>query len=130
VAGAYRVLFIFLVGALYIIAHEFGHYAVATEYGLDPVFVYGNHGGSSMLGTALGVSYRATTAGQNFFVIFGATMLPLALAVLATGGAILKRSEDLSLIAEVLIVLIAINLVPIPGVAQLDANRVWNFLMG
>lgn len=123
-------LFIFLTGMLYIAAHEFGHYAVAAEYGLDPAFVYGGHGGTSMLGTALGVSHMATTPVQSFFVIFGATMLPLALAVLVTGAAIFRHSEDMTLMAEVLILLIAVNLIPLPGVAQLDANRLWGFLLG
>jgi len=129
-SGAYRVLLIFFTGALYIMAHEFGHYAVAAEYGLSPNFVYGGQGSTGLLGMALGVSHRATTPVQSFFIVFGATMLPLAIAVLLTGTSIFKGHEDLALMAETFILLIAINLVPIPGMGNMDANRIWQFLLG
>jgi hypothetical protein len=129
-SGAYRVLLIFLTGALYICAHEFGHYAVATEYNLSPTFVYGEQGSTGLLGMAMGVSYKATTPVQTFFIIFGATMLPLAIAVVMTGTSILKGHEDMALMAEMFILLILINLVPIPGAENMDANRIWNYLLG
>lgn len=129
-SGAYRVLLIFLTGALYIFAHEFGHYAVAAEYNLSPAFVYGGHGDTGLLGMALGVSHHATTPMQSFFIVFGATLLPLAAVVLLTGASILKGHEDLALMAEMFILLILINLVPVPGMENMDANRIWNFLLG
>lgn len=129
-SGAYRVLLIFLTGALYICAHEFGHYAVAADYNLNPSFVYGGQGSAGLLGMALGVSHQATTPVQSFFVVFGATLLPLAAVLLLTGASVLKGNEDIALIAEVFILLIFINLIPIPGVAQMDANRLWHFLLG
>ncbi|MEM5814487.1 MAG: hypothetical protein QXD77_01605 [Candidatus Aenigmatarchaeota archaeon] len=129
-SGAYRVLLIFFTGALYIFAHEFGHYAVAAEYGLNPTFVYGGYSDTGLLGMALGVSHRATTPVQSFFIVFGATMFPLAFAVFLTGASILKGHEDLALMAETFILLIAINLIPIPGMGNMDANRVWHFLLG
>lgn len=129
-SGAYRVALIFLTGAIYIFAHEFGHYAVAAEYGLNPTFVYGGQGNTGLLGMALGVSHTATTPVQTFFVVFGATLLPLAAVIVLTGASVLKDNEDLALMAEVFILLIVINLIPIPGMGHMDANRVWNFLLG
>ena len=129
-SGAYRILLIILTGACYVFIHEFGHYAMAAEYQLSPNFVYGSYGSSNILGMALGVSHRATTPVQSFFVVFGATIVPLALAVFLTGAAVLKGNEDMALMAEVMILLIMINLIPIPGVGNMDANRIWNYLLG
>jgi len=128
-SGVYRIALIFLAGISYIFAHEFGHYIVAAEYGLKPAFVYGSHN-TGFLGFAIGVSHLATTPAQNFFIIFGATMLPLVLVVLLTGASVLKESEDLALIAEIYILLILINLIPIPGMDYMDANKLWGFLLG
>lgn len=125
----YRILLILLAGISYVFVHEFGHYMVAAEYGLEPSFVYGSQS-TGFLGMAIGVSHLATTASQTFFIIFGATMLPLVLVVLLAGASVLKRSEDLALMAEVYILLIAINLIPMPGTGNLDANRIWSFLLG
>ena len=129
-SGAYKILLIIFTGLLYIGVHEFGHFIVASGYNLDHSFVYGSHGGNSLLGTALGVSHLATTPTNTFFIVFGATLLPLALMLLLTGGAIFKKNEDLALMAEVLILLIVINLIPIPGMNHIDANRTWMFLLG
>ena len=121
-------MLIILTGAMYICAHEFGHYLVAADYNLDPMLVYNGQGASNIMGMAIGVSHKATTAEQSFFIVFGATLIPLALVVLFTGGSLLKRNEDLALMAEVFIMLIVINLVPMPGMEQMDANRLWHFL--
>ena len=129
-AGAYRVLLILLTGILYVVAHEFGHYAVAAEYGLQPAFVYGSHGNTGLLGMALGVSHLATTDAQSFFIVLGATLLPLALVVVLAGAHALKGHEDILLVAETFILLIIINLVPIPGAGEMDANRIWHFILG
>lgn len=129
-SGAYKILLIILTGMLYIFAHEFGHFVVAQEYGLNPGFVYGGQGDNSILGTALGVSHQATTPVQSFFIIFGATMIPMAIAVFFTGAAVFKGNEEFALMAEIFILLIVINLVPIPGAGNMDANRMWTFLLG
>ena len=128
-SGAFRVLLIVLTGLCYIIAHEFGHYAMAADYSLDPTFVYGNGAGSNMLGMALGVSHLATSQSQNFFVIFGATLLPLAIGVVLAGAALLRDNEELALMAEVFFLLTLINLVPIPGMSSLDANKIWSYIL-
>ena len=127
-SGVYRLLLIFLTGACYVFLHEFGHYAVAAEYGLNPSFVYGGQGDTGLLGMALGVSHLATTPMQTFFIVLGATILPLLAVVLLTGASLLTRNEEIAIITELFILLIIINLVPIPGAEHMDANRIWHFM--
>lgn len=121
-------MLIFLTGACYVFLHEFGHYAVAAEYGLNPSFVYGGQGDTGLLGMALGVSHLATTPMQTFFIVLGATILPLLAVVLLTGASLLTRNEEIAIITELFILLIIINLVPIPGAEHMDANRIWHFM--
>lgn len=129
-SSVYRLLLIFLTGACYVFLHEFGHYAVAAGYGLNPSFVYGGQGDTGLLGMALGVSHLATTPMQTFFIVMGATVLPLIAVMLLTGASLLTRNEDVALLAEVFMILIVVNLIPIPGAGHMDANRIWHFVMG
>jgi hypothetical protein len=58
-------------------------------------------------------------------IIFGATILPMLLVVMLIGSAHFTGSEAAALAAEVYLLLIVVNLIPIPGIGQLDANKVW-----
>jgi hypothetical protein len=121
---ALRIALIILVGASYVLIHETGHYLIAESYGLHPSFVYSG-ANSGLLGLALGVSHLPATAEQQMAIIFGATILPMLLVVMLIGSAHFTGSEAAALAAEVYLLLIVVNLIPIPGIGQLDANKVW-----
>ena len=121
---AWRIALIILVGVSYVLVHETGHYFIAESYGLHPSFVYSG-ANSGLLGMALGVAHQPATSEQQMSIIFGASILPMLLVVLLIGAAHFTGSEIAALTAEVYMLLIVVNLVPIPGAGQLDANRVW-----
>lgn len=123
-AAAWRLAVIVLAGLSFILAHEFGHWIAAESYSLNPTFVWGG-ASSGLLGLSIGVMHMPATPVQQTVIILGATMLPLILMVMMAGIAHLNRSETAALFAEVWMLLIFVNLVPIPGNGQLDANKIW-----
>lgn len=121
---AWRIVLIVLTGISYVLVHEIGHFLIADSYGLNPSFVYGG-ADSGLLGMALGVAHQPATAVQQMAIVMGASILPMLLVVMLAGTAHFTGSEAAALAAEVYLLLIVVNLIPIPGVEQLDANRVW-----
>ena len=115
-----QLLLIIAIGISYVIIHEMGHYVFAQYYGLHPYFVAQN--GEFFL--ALGVEHNAGTAVQEFYVIFGATLLPMVFAIASLGLAYLRSNEMFLMAAEIYLILILINLIPIPGMNPIDANRI------
>lgn len=122
-------LVIVIAGAMFILAHEGGHYLAAASFGLDPQVAL--EGPSTALaGFSVGVTHMPTTALQDTIIVMGAYVLPLSLAL----GFILlyswKKREEFWLLAAILIILVAVTLMPIPGAYQVDANRIFSILLG
>ncbi len=123
-AVGFRIALILLAGASFIFAHEGGHWLAAQFYGLNPGFVWSG-ASSGLLGLAIGVVHEAANPIQQLVIILGATLLPLSIAIIFAGLSHFSRNREIAIVAELYILLIVVNLIPIPGVGQLDANRVW-----
>ncbi|MFH0829901.1 MAG: hypothetical protein V1887_01945 [Candidatus Aenigmatarchaeota archaeon] len=119
---AWRIALILLTGFSFILMHELGHWTVAEAFSLDPQFVLGG-ANSGILGLAVGVMHNPASAGEQTMIILGATLLPMLVVVAAAGAAHFTGSETAVMVAEIYLLLIVVNLVPIPGVGQLDSNR-------
>jgi len=127
----FRIVLIIVAGLSFVLAHEFGHFFAAQTFGLQPSFVAGNmDSGAGFLGLSLGVSHMATTTSQDFIVIIGATLLPILIIILLLGATAITGMEEFRILAEIYFILVVINLVPIPGAGQLDANKVWSYVVG
>ena len=124
VSVGWRIAVIIIAGISFIMVHETGHFILAESYGLNPSFVYGG-ADSGLMGMALGVAHAPATAEQQATILLGATVLPLLLVVMLAGAFHFTGNETAALAAEVYLLLIVVNLLPIPGIGQLDANRIW-----
>lgn len=118
----WKIALIILAGFSYVLMHEMGHWIAAESFSLAPTFVWGG-ANSGLLGLAVGVMHNPATPLQQTVIILGATLLPMAVVVMAAGATHFTGSETAALLAEIYLLLIIVNLVPIPGVGQLDANR-------
>lgn len=119
-----EILTIIAIGLSYIIMHEIGHFIFASYFGLSPSFIHDTNGFFS----AVGVSHGPGTAVQEFYVIFGATLLPLLVAIISLVMGYKNKNENLVLVTEIYLVLVLINLLPIPGFDFLDANKMWELI--
>ncbi len=109
--------------------HEMGHFIFAQSMGLNPSFQYGTVDKSSisgLFGLSVGVAYEPTVLVNNFFVVLGATILPLLIAIFALTAYAKTNRPEFGLIVEIYMILIMINLIPLPGSDNLDANKIWN----
>lgn len=110
----------------YVFLHELGHYLVAVFFGLGPKFIFSSQ--SALSGFAIGVAYAKTSAVVEGLVILGAVALPLLLAVLAVFFASRKNFPEMLVMAEVLLLLVLASLIPLPGMGELDANKLASIL--
>lgn len=121
-----RILEIIFVGGSYILLHELGHFLFATMLGLNPSFVIGQRG-SDITGFALlsiGVTYSHTSLLNNILVILGSTALPLVAAIIFFFIGLKKKSESLMTIAEIYLIFVIFNLLPIGGINS-DGYKLW-----
>ncbi len=125
----FRVIIIMLAGASFILLHEAGHFLYATSFGLEPSFVLGRIPDSGIMGLSIGVSHLPVAGLKDGMVILGATILPLIVMLSLSAVGISFKSEEALLIAEVFLILIVLNLIPLP-VNGLDANKLWANVLG
>jgi len=117
-----KVAVIVLTGLSFICMHELGHWLAAESFSLQPGFVLGG-ANNGLLGMAVGVMHNPATPVQQTVVLFGATLLPVLIAVIAAGAAHFTGNETAALVAETYLLLIVINLIPIPNAGQLDSVK-------
>ena len=130
VLTAARIVQIFLIGLSFVFFHEFGHFIFAQAMDLNPSFQYKTSDHSSvsgLFGLSMGVAYKPTAVlTENFFVVLGATAVPLVIAILALFAYAKTSRPEFGLIVEIYMILIIVNMIPIPGSGNLDANKIWN----
>lgn len=119
---ALRIAAIIVAGMSFIGMHELGHWMAAESFSLNPTFVLGG-ASSGLMGLAVGVMHDPATPVQQTIIILGATLLPMLAVVVSAGAAHFTGNETAALVAEVYLLLIIVNLIPLPGVSQLDADR-------
>lgn len=123
-----RMLHIFLIGLSFVFFHEMGHFLFASAFDLGPSFQYGTSDKSSisgLFGLSVGVAYEPTILANNFFVVLGATVLPLLIAIGALLAYAKTNRPEFGLVVEIYMILIMINLIPLPVSENLDANKLW-----
>ncbi len=126
-----RVLVLILVsGISFIFFHELGHYVAAEALGLKPSFVLGYIPDATFMGFSAGVSHLPSNNMIEGFVILGATILPLILLLIFAAASKVFEMEDLMFVAKIYFILIVVNLVPIPGIDALDANKLIFRMLG
>lgn len=124
-----RILHIFLIGLSFVFFHEMGHFLFASAFDLSPSLQYGTTDKSSisgLFGLSVGVGYEPTLPTNNFFVLLGATVLPLLIAIGALAAFAKTNRPEFGLVVEIYMILIFINLIPLPGSENLDANKLWD----
>ncbi len=127
-SSSIRIALILLIGLSFVAVHELGHFIFADFSGLNPSFEYKIAEKSSLsglFGLSIGVGYNPAAAADSFFVVLGATVLPLLVALVALAGYAATNRQEFALLFEVYIILILINLIPLPGTENLDANKLW-----
>ncbi len=123
---AIKIAVILLAAASYVFLHEFGHYAVAYALNLGPNFVIGSQSSTSgILGMSIGVKHLGGIAGQDILVILGATILPTVFLLFLAVGPWIEKSEEAALFSIIFAILIFVNLLPVPGAENMDANKLW-----
>ena len=107
-----------------------GHFLFAQSMNLDPIFQLKNSDNSpisGLFGLSMGVAYKPTALlTESFFVVLGATIVPLIIAIMALAAYAKTNRPEFGLIVEIYMILIMINMVPLPGSENLDANKIWN----
>ncbi|HLE07869.1 MAG TPA: hypothetical protein VI933_04615 [archaeon] len=126
-----RMLVLILIsGISFIFFHELGHYVAAEALGLKPNFVFAHVPDNMFMGFSVGVSHLQSSSAMEGFVILGATILPLILLFIFIAASKVFEIEDLMFVAKIYFILIAVNLVPIPGIDALDANKLILRMLG
>lgn len=121
-----KLLALALIGIEFILLHELGHFAAAAYLGLKPHVAM--QAGNFAAGFFLGVSHAPAGPAETGIVILGASMLPLLLSI-ATAIYVFKSGRvELLLIAEIFLILVLVNLVPLPGIEISDANKLFSIL--
>ena len=121
-----KLLALVLLGAEYILLHELGHFAVAAYFGLNPQIVM--QAGNFATGFFLGVSHAPAGPVETGIIIRGASMLPLLLSIAAASYVFKSGRVELLFIAEIFLLLVLVNLVPLPGLEQADANKLFSIM--
>jgi hypothetical protein len=121
---------IFLAGFSYICLHELGHYIFALLFGLSPQLVTSPQT-MPMTGfalTSVGVAYSSSAnIFQSYIIVLGAVLLPFFVAIIFLIRAKIDNNLLLVRLAKMYIVFILLNMVPIAGQPNLDANKIWAF---
>ncbi len=117
---------IVLIGLEYVLLHEIGHYLFAAALGLDPQIVFSFENAAS--GFLIGVSHAQASFVESGLIILGASFVPLVFIVLTLLYAHSSKRYEFFLIAEIFLIMVIVNMLPIPGLADADANKLFSIL--
>ena len=119
----YYFLIVILAGLGFVLAHEFGHFAAADLFGLEPKFVLGTQPDYALLGFFIGISHLSGSAAAEAFVILGASAIPLIISLSLLFISKAFDLKELDFISKIFFILIVVNLIPLPGIEMADASK-------
>ncbi len=117
---------IVLIGLEYVLLHEIGHYLFAAALGLDPQIIFSFENAAS--GFLVGVSHAQAGFVESGLIILGASFVPLIFILITLLYVYSSKRYEFFLIAEIFLLMVIVNMLPIPGLADADANKLLSIL--